>query len=64
MDRRLKKCSTSTDVESVHDVSKVTDPLQKAKRELDNVEIKEKQKKQKNQNETSEKVSCSVLRLS
>ncbi|KAL9311623.1 putative RNA recognition motif domain, nucleotide-binding alpha-beta plait domain superfamily [Arabidopsis thaliana] len=55
MDRRLKKCSTSTDVESVHDVSKVTDPLQKAKRELDNVEIKEKQKKKKNQNETSEK---------
>ncbi|CAD5317099.1 unnamed protein product [Arabidopsis thaliana] len=50
-----KECPTSRDVESVHDVSKVTDPLQKAKRELDNVEIKEKQKKQKNQNETSEK---------
>ncbi|XP_019085281.1 PREDICTED: uncharacterized protein LOC104712945 isoform X2 [Camelina sativa] len=60
MDKGLKKCSTSTDVVSVHHVHKVTNPYQKAnKRELDNLEIKEKRKKQKKHNEISEEMEKS-----
>ncbi|XP_010416182.1 PREDICTED: polyadenylate-binding protein 2-B-like [Camelina sativa] len=59
MEKRLKKYSTSTDVEPVHHhAHKVTNPLHKAtnKRELNNLEIEEKRKKQKKHNERSEEM--------
>ncbi|KAL1216868.1 Nucleolin 2 [Cardamine amara subsp. amara] len=61
MDKGLKKWSTSTDVEPVH---KATNPLQKAKRGLDDLEIKEKRKKQKIDKEKSDKKEIKKLRKS
>ncbi|ESQ42662.1 hypothetical protein EUTSA_v10014402mg [Eutrema salsugineum] len=64
MDKRLNECSTSTDVETVHGVNKVTNPQTDKKRELDNLEIKEKRKKQRKHDEKSEKNEIKKLRKS